>query len=276
MKKMTPGIWTGIYANLPLHEAFRTLHAQGWRAFEISTEHLALIEAGPESEKQTEQARSCLLELGLLAPQAHAHLAADVAAEDAANRGKDILLLQRHMRIASQLGAQNVVIHPGGKQGFTTRADQQRILARNVEAFRRLGDLAGELHMRIGLENLMHRAARPPELLDLLAAIDHPALGITIDTSHAHVVGLNLAEAVREWGSLLVATHISDNNGTADQHLTPGNGTIDWQAVMAAFHDIPYNGLFNLEIPGARHPVPAVQQLKLRYALETVNWLVTL
>ena len=120
----------------------------------------------------------------------------------------------------------------------------------------------------------MHRdPASSSELLDLLEAIDHPAIGVTLDTSHMVVMGLDIPAAIRELAPNLVATHISDNDGSGDQHLTPGNGKIDWPPVMAAFREIGYAGIFNLEIPGERHPIPGLRAIKSRMALQVAKWL---
>jgi len=147
-------------------------------------------------------------------------LGADVAGSDAIQREKDIDRLLCHTGIAARLGVRNVVMHPGGKEGFESRAEQQRIRKFNTEAFKRLGDFAGEHNVMIGLENLMRPgASTPAELLELLEAIDHPAIGVAIDTSHANVAGLDVAEVVRELGPHLVATHISDNDGSGDQRI---------------------------------------------------------
>jgi sugar phosphate isomerase/epimerase len=274
---MRPAIWTGLYGEQPLHEALRTLCDHGWDAFEASTEHLVQIETADRPEVQIERTRRCLEELDLYMPQAHALLEADVAASDEDRRREDMQRLSVHIDIAARLGVRDVVIHPGGREGATTRAERDHLVARNVEAFRRLGDRAGERGLRIGLENLMRRGAGMPyELLDLLAAIDHPAIGITLDTSHANVVGLDLSAAIREWGPHLLATHISDNDGSGDQHRTPGNGSIDWLPVMAALHGAGYDGLFNLEIPGECHAVLPLRALESLHARQVAEWLVAL
>jgi sugar phosphate isomerase/epimerase len=215
--------------------------------------------------------------LGLSMPQGHALLQADVAAPDEDKRREDVARLCTHIDIAARLGMRDVVIHPGGRQGATTRAERDRVTALNVDAFRRLGDLAGEQGLHIGLENLMRRGASMPyELLDLLAAIDHPAIGITFDTSHANVVGLDLAVAIRELGPHLLATHVSDNDGSGDQHRTPGNGGISWPEVVKALREAGYDSLFNLEIPGERHAVLPLRALKSRHAHRVAVWLVGL
>ena len=273
---MQPAIWTAMYAEQPLHEALRRLHGHGWTAFEASTEHMVGIERDDAPEERVAEVRSCLDELDLAMPQAHALLRADVAHRDELKREKHVRRLVRHIDIAAQLGIRAVVIHPGGRKVATTRAERQRDWRLNVETFRRLGDLAGERELRIGLENLMGRYRAPYELLDLIAAIDHPAIGVTFDTSHANVVGLDLPAAIREFGPSLVATHISDNDGSGDQHRTPGNGEIDWPAVMEALRDVNYAGLFDLEIPGERHALLPLRALQSRLACQVADWLVDL
>jgi sugar phosphate isomerase/epimerase len=271
---MQPAIWTAMYAEQPLDEALRTLHGHGWTAFEASTEHMVAIERDETPEARVEEVRACLSELGLAMPQAHALLKADVAHRDEQKRQKHVGRLARHIDIAAQLGVKVIVIHPGGRQMATTRAEWQRDWTLNVQTFRQLGDLAGERGVRIGLENLMARYRAPYELLDLIAAIDHPAIGVTFDTSHANVVGLDVAAAVGEFGPLLVATHISDNDGSGDQHRTPGNGQIDWPAVVEALRAVGYAGLFDLEIPGERHALLALRAEQSRLACQVAEWLV--
>ena len=85
--------------------------------------------------------------------------------------------------------------------------------------------------------------------------------------------GIDIAKCIIELGDNLFATHISDNNGSKDQHLTPGSGTIDWPSVMKAFQKINYEGLINFEIPGERHKNLALRKIKTRYSLEVAEWL---
>lgn len=271
---MIPAMWTAMYSELPLHEALRVLHGHGWRAFEISTEHLVAIETDRDPDSLIGKAGECLRSLGISTPQAHALLNANVADPDAAKRETDIRRLQRHIAISARLGVRTVVIHPGGRRDAPDPALIDKL---NIEAFRRLGDHAGERGVRIAIENMTRPGfTTASEMLGFLDRINHAAMGITLDTSHANMSGVNVAAAVREYGPQIVATHISDNNGSGDQHLTPGGGTIDWPAAMQAFADIGYNGPFNLEIPGERHQNPALRELKLRHAFAVSEWLVGL
>jgi sugar phosphate isomerase/epimerase len=282
---MFPAIWTAIHIDKPICEALRALHACGWDWFELSTEHLHQIEADGAQQARTEEVLRTLDDLEIRMPQAHAHLRADVAHPDESRRAADTDRVHREMACCAALGVKTVVVHPGGGDGYTT-ADEQRELHRlNRECFAMLADHAAELGLRIALENMMDRkstgrrgfGARPEELIDLLADLDHPALGICFDTSHANVQALKCADAIRQFGPLICATHISDNDGSGDQHLTPGGGTIDWPSAVAALRAIGYTGIFNLEIPGESEPAPgpALLETRVREALEVARRLLS-
>ena len=278
---MTPAIWTGIYATDTLPAALERLVGLGWGCFELSTEHLEAIDGDGDPPARIAEAKAALERLGVSMPQAHGYLGANVAHPDQARREGDRATLGRHLAHCAALGVRTVVMHPGVTP-WTTRAQLAGILKLNREAFTRLGELAGELGLTIGIENTMDPTrsggrvlgALPQELLELVAGVGSPALGITFDTSHAHCQRLDLPAAIREFGRLLCATHISDNDGSGDQHRMPGVGTIDWPAVVGALREIGYEGPFNLEIPGERHPVPEILARKLRHAREVAGWLV--
>jgi len=277
---MLPAIWTGMYGDRSAPEALRALHACGWEHFELSTEHLQQIEEADQQARIGEVLRT-LDDLRVTMPQAHGHLPANVAHPDGFRREADIQLLLRHLGCCAALGVKWVVIHPGVGDGYTTPRELREIRELNVASFGRLADHAGSLGITIGIENTMddrrrnRRAfgARPGELLDLLAELSHPAVGICFDTSHAKVQGLDCAAAIRQLAAHICCTHISDNEGSGDQHLTPGRGAINWPAVVAALRAIGYEGLFNLEIPGESEPLPSPEVLatRTRAALETAR-----
>jgi len=265
-------IWTGMRWPSSAPDALRFLHSCGWEWFELSTEHLEQIELDPQRDARIAEVRQTLEALHAHMPQAHAYLPANVAHPDGFRRDADMDLLLRHLTCCAALGVEYVVIHPGTGDGYTTPQELRDIRSLNIEAFSRLGDHAGELGIRIGIENTMDDrkrnrrsfGARLTELLELLTALDHAALGITIDTSHANVQKLHCGAVIRQCGRHVCCTHMSDNDGSGDQHLAPGRGTIDWPAVVAALRDLGYDGVFNLEIPGESEPAPSLDVLAAR------------
>jgi sugar phosphate isomerase/epimerase len=273
-----PAIWTGMYVRQPLHEAIVTLADQGWRSFEVSTEHFDMIEASGQVDSLIELTNTTCSENGLTIKQGHASLGANVADPDETKRLSDMATLRTHIDMAHAFGIDCIVIHPGCRPYPTTRDERRTMLDLNVQAFRELGDLAGERNMKIGLENLPRTSFfdTSAKLLDLIDAIGNPAIGINFDTSHSNInPGIDAPAAIREFGDLMIGTHLSDNDGSGDQHRTPGNGRIDWIAIMTALSDVDYAGVINLEIPGEGHPVAAVKDMKSRHACKVAQWLVS-
>jgi sugar phosphate isomerase/epimerase len=278
---MVPSLWTAIILDRPLPEVLRFLHGCGWSCFELSTEHLDAIARDPRPEARMQEVRAVLAELSATMPQAHAYLEADIAQPDATRREADLRTLEGRLDCCAELGIRYVVIHPGGRD--LSNADGfRRALGHNLDGIARLAGRAEGLALKIALENTLdsrdaHRVfgSVPDELLDLIGRIASPAVGIAFDTSHAHVRGLDLGAAIRQLGPLIWCTHISDNDGSSDQHRTPGGGTINWPSVMAALRGIGYQGTLNFEIPGEEHPQRDLLRLKLRHAFEVANWLIS-
>jgi sugar phosphate isomerase/epimerase len=278
IKNTSPAIWTGMYVEQPLHEAIVTLAEHGWRSFEVSTEHFEMIEASGDVDRLIELTNTTCTENGLTIKQGHASLGANVAHPDPSRRDSDMATLRTHIDMAQSFGIECLVIHPGCRPYPTTRDEFKTMIDLNVQAFRELGDLAGERNMKIGLENLPRTSAfdTSAKMLDLIDAIGNSAIGINFDTSHSNIApGIDAGAAIRDFGTLMIGTHLSDNDGSGDQHKTPGGGKIDWIEIMTALSDIDYAGVINLEIPGERHPVDALKELKSRHACQVAQWLVT-
>jgi len=58
-------------------------------------------------------------------------------------------------------------------------------------------------------------------------------VGVTLDLGHAHLT-VGIPEAIATLGKRIVSVHVHDNHGLTDEHLWPGDGTIDWEAAIPA------------------------------------------
>jgi protein FrlC len=84
--------------------------------------------------------------------------------------------------------------------------------------------------------------------LRMIGEIGDPALGILLDTGHLHVNGEGLIEGVEKLGPLLGHVDLDDNDGSADSHLAPGAGTIDFTRFPAALKRAGYGGYVSAEL----------------------------
>ncbi|MBN2333861.1 MAG: sugar phosphate isomerase/epimerase [Deltaproteobacteria bacterium] len=82
----------------------------------------------------------------------------------------------------------------------------------------------------IALENIFE--VSPIGLKTLFEALDSPRLGACFDVGHWHLFGTTtLDEWLTVLGPHIFAFHLHDNAGEADDHLVPGEGTIDFMAL---------------------------------------------
>jgi len=79
----------------------------------------------------------------------------------------------------------------------------------------------------------------------------YPDMQMTLDTGHAHIGspdGSRLRLFVKHFGSRIAHVHISDNSGSADEHLPPGSGTIDFQWLVGKLKRIGFQETVTFEI----------------------------
>jgi sugar phosphate isomerase/epimerase len=150
-----------------------------------------------------------------------------------------------------------VVIH------ITQSFDPPQQSTSGLEIIRSLVSQAEKMGVIIAVEN----TTRPDYLEYVFSNIRSPNLGFCYDSSHDFVAREFRGEALKKWGSLLAATHLSDNKGIHDDHLLPGDGTIDWESVVQQFPKESYKGTIMLEVEGpeAGKGLTADEFLKLSY-----------
>jgi sugar phosphate isomerase/epimerase len=80
------------------------------------------------------------------------------------------------------------------------------------------------------------------------------------------------ADRIRMVGERIKCTHIHNNFGVRDTHLTPDQGNIPWEKVMHAFKEVGYNGALTLETH-CRYEEPKLLENFTRYNYECLEFL---
>ncbi|MBP1633612.1 MAG: L-xylulose 5-phosphate 3-epimerase [Acidobacteria bacterium] len=141
-----------------------------------------------------------------------------------------------------------LVVHLGvpdtdGEAGSNSRAAAERSVAEVARAARAMGVL-------VALEVIPNALSAPEVLARWLEegaeGVDG-TFGICLDTGHAFLHG-DLPDAIDLVSGELVTTHVHDNRGTADDHLVPFEGSIDWPTAMMTFQKVGYDGVYVLEL----------------------------
>jgi sugar phosphate isomerase/epimerase len=97
-------------------------------------------------------------------------------------------------------------------------------------------------------------------LFELLEEVEF--LGVTLDVGHAHLARVPLPAVVQQLGQRLRHVHVHDNDGSGDQHMAVGHGTVDWTGLIKALVQIRYAGFWELEFQGQGNQVASIRYLE--------------
>ncbi len=145
---------------------------------------------------------------------------------------------------ASAIGINKFVVHPSGEP----IADQDRDgrMKCSKESLAVLAEIAQRNNAVIAVEDLPRTCLgkNSDEIAELISA--HSNLMVCLDTNH--LLNENPIDFIHKIGNRIITTHISDYDFVDERHWLPGEGKLDWKAILNAFKDIEYNGVWLYEI----------------------------
>ena len=178
---------------------------------------------------------------------------------------KEILLLRHRMAFlfCRRFGVRTMAFHTGntcnslfGKN--LTLEDYYNALIRSLEILLPEAEKCGVV---IALENQWTPLNHSRQLLRVMNYFQSPNLGLCYDSGHGNLtekgmlfpettcvpvlwkdLGIpveweeNLIEKFSPW---MVNCHLHDNNGIADEHKLPGDGTVDWARIKSVLRTSP-------------------------------------
>jgi sugar phosphate isomerase/epimerase len=113
----------------------------------------------------------------------------------------------------------------------------------------------------IAVENIFEE--EPSTLRALFEEIDSPLFRHCFDTGHFNLFSrVSMEEWFAEVGGYIAETHIHDNNGTKDDHLPIGEGSIDFGKLF---------GLLKQYAPGSAYTIEAHSRENLERAIKNLS-----
>jgi sugar phosphate isomerase/epimerase len=161
--------------------------------------------------------------------------------------GKDPWVkVDRACRMAADLGASTVVVHPP----FRWQRDYAVGFVEGV------AQLAEEHGVAIAVENMYPWRARNREVLAYLPGWDpvpQPYRDVTLDLSHTATSGSDALQMAADLGERLRHVHLADGLGSAkDEHLVPGRGNQPCGALLGRLGGQGWSGTVVVEVSTRR------------------------
>jgi sugar phosphate isomerase/epimerase len=155
------------------------------------------------------------------------------------------------LKLAADLGAEKVVLHPGYISGLAVFV-MGRARRFAMDGLRAVVDTGGELGITICLENMFPQArflVKPADFEPVFGSF--PSLRMTLDTGHAHIgdkEGKRAVEFIRRYAERIEHVHMSDNFGKEDNHIPVGTGTVDFQSIVHELRSMGYSRTITIEV----------------------------
>lgn len=233
---------------------------------------LETVLTGEDLQDRYEQTRSAFMGQEVLVVHAPFRVPGgaevDVADPDPAHREKSLRMWRLSVRLAQDLGARWVVLHPGGivsqEVAEAEDAGEKRALAieRTTQALVALEDEGAR--DRVLMENMpahyhradgrTHRMLTGQGIMDFYGWLDHTA-GICLDVSHA-VLTPGTTRTLRTFlgrgASWIKHVHLGDAMPPDGEGLPMGSGVVPWDEVAAGLKAVE-------EVAGGLSAVPEVR-----------------
>jgi sugar phosphate isomerase/epimerase len=142
--------------------------------------------------------------------------------------------IKRAIEVAEQIPLKYAVIHLGERHDSWS----PRTLEHSITALEHLRAFASQLGVKLNVENILSEVTEPAHLLEILASGRFTDIGVCFDTGHANISG-SVPSVLAELKDHIRSTHLHDNHGEKDEHLWPGDGTIDWPETMDDLKSAP-------------------------------------
>jgi sugar phosphate isomerase/epimerase len=174
----------------------------------------------------------------------------NIAALHSTMRREAIAETKRHIDLCGELGISVLVMHPGC---FSATPDRYALLEKQTrqiaeQSVFEIADYTKKKNMELSVENLHCGEAlfREPGEFEPFV---RKGIGLTLDTVHAFVSGVNPLDFITRYGKKIREVHLTDGiAGDSYAHYPVGTGMLDCIAVLRKLDEIGYDGRIILEV----------------------------
>lgn len=153
--------------------------------------------------------------------------------------------IKRALEVAEKAPFRYLVQHIGvGNESFSQQKFEDAMTSiEHLRAFAR------PLGVQVLLENIPNELTTAEKLAEFIHTSRFDDVGVCFDFGHAHICG-GVRQNLEPLLPFVRSTHVHDNLGEKDEHLAPGDGSIDWAAAMELLRTAPQAPPLLLEIAG--------------------------
>lgn len=161
--------------------------------------------------------------------------------------------------ISEILRPKTVVFHSGyEKWKYALKIDLW--LKKSIETWRPLNERAKNIGVKIAIENIFED--EPLNLKVLMEEISSDNFGVCFDAGHCNLFSkVPLKEWLEALKPYIIELHLHDNDKSADQHLSIGEGNFDFNTLLSALKD-NNNCIYTIEAHTPERVLKSIEKIK--------------
>ena len=208
----------------------------------INVEYCEIIKEFPYDSIDSELVNSYNLKTSVHSPLSDIN----IASLNESIRKASIEEIKNSIDLALKIDSSVVVVHPG-HMAFLARKFRQKIMKNSLNSLKECSKYAEERGMKIYVENMPDMEGMICKDLDELnELVQEIGTYMTLDVGHAHNIGLPIEEMLKY--DNIGHIHLSDNDGSFDNHDAIGSENIDFKSLFEGLNKINYNGILVIEV----------------------------
>jgi sugar phosphate isomerase/epimerase len=180
-------------------------------------------------------------------------------------RRSSVSQIKNSIDVASSLEPGIVVVHPGHVP-ILGKKFEDKILKNSIESIGECSRYAAERDVMLCVENM-------PDIEGLLCKdinqldkiVEELEAYITLDVGHANNMKFPVSEMLRS--PRIKHIHLSDNDGSFDNHNALGSASIDFEYLFKELRRIGYDGILVIEVKDSQAVSESLDFLKNKFKL---------
>jgi sugar phosphate isomerase/epimerase len=168
--------------------------------------------------------------------------------EDEATNREVLAYIKDLIELGHDFGCSKIIVSPG-RPLLSTPSQRASVLA--VRGIQACADFAGTYGMTVCVENTPYASGlldTPEKMSRFMKDVSAKNLRVRLDPCHCNVSKTSFDRFCKTLRGRIASVGMHDNNGTADQHLPIGRGTVRIKSAVRSLQDAGYSGSLTIEI----------------------------
>ncbi len=246
---MNISVSTLALAPKPLHNVLECLDDRGLKYCEVINEY-------PYNSITKDTVDSYDIKITIHSPLSDIN----IASYNDTIRRSSVSQIKNSIDIASSIEPCLVVVHPG-QIPILGKKFREKILINSKESLAECSKYAEDKGVMLCVENMPNiDGLLGKDINELHELVEEIGAYLTLDIGHAHNMGFKISEMLKS--PLIKHIHLSDNDGSFDNHNAIGSVDIDFKSLFNELNKISYDGILVVEVKDPQAVTESLNYLK--------------